>query len=143
MNALELFWKAENHSAEENSRWCQLRAIEWGKFPLFAAQPFVPILFMFFEWWHIILSVSLFTFLWFFFRYLFVSVRLSEITVFLVKLKWPISIIFGIIYFLEKQYIIAGLSIFWPILTMILLMLTGPTKIGKIEKLFSKKIGIG
>lgn len=139
---MELFWNPNNHSREENSKWCQLRAIEWGKFPLFISQPFVPILLHYYAWWKILIFIILFNFLWCIIRYQFVSKILAETGVYLLKLKWPISILICIYFLFQKKYFLGVLSISWPFVTLILTMLTGPTQIGMIEKLFAYNLGL-
>ena len=136
------FGNPDNSTLEENSRWCQLRAIEWGKFPLFISQPLVPILFYYFTWWKIIILILIVSYLWLLFRYNFVSPKISEIGVILVKLKWPISIIMGAIFIFQSNYLLAGLASFWQLVTFILIFLTGRTKIGILEKKFAEKIGL-
>lgn len=140
--SLEFFWNPKYHSFEENSQWCQLRAVEWGKLPLFLSQPFAPILLLYITFWKLIISILLLSYLWNLLRYKFVSVILADFTVILVKLKWPVSIGFGVYFFINKLYLLALLSAFWPFITMLLIPLTGTTQVGIIERIFADKIGL-
>jgi hypothetical protein len=54
-------WNPNDNSNAENLRWCHLRAVEWVSWPIFIAQPIVPIALLFYPWWVIasaVLSVS-------------------------------------------------------------------------------------
>lgn len=137
---LKFFWNPKYHSFQENSRWCQLRAIEWGKLPLFLSQPLAPILLLYITWWKLIISILLLSYLWNLARYKFVSVIFADFTATLVKLKWPTSIGFGVYFFINQLYLLALLSTLWPLISMLLIPLTGPAKFRIIEKIFAHKL---
>lgn len=139
---LKFFWNPKYHSFQENSRWCQLRAIEWGKLPLFLSQPLAPILLLYITWWKLIISILLLSYLWNLARYKFVSVIFADFTATLVKLKWPTSIGFGVYFFINQLYLLALLSTLWPLISMLLIPLTGPAKFRIIEKIFAHKLGL-
>lgn len=39
-----MLWNPHENSDQENLRWCWLRAVEWGKWPLFVSQPLLPLM---------------------------------------------------------------------------------------------------
>ena len=91
---------------------CWLRAIEWGKWPLFVTQPLVPVLFLFFTWWKVIIWVMVFSWLWTLIRYKFVSLTLANAGAILVTIKWPIAILMGIILFCRGDIFPGLISVF-------------------------------
>ena len=94
-----VLWNPLEHSDDENLRWCWLRAIEWGKWPLFIAQAIVPILYLFLPWWWIVIAVVILTWLWAFIRYKYINITLVDLGPLVVYLKWPISVGIGIYFF--------------------------------------------
>ena len=126
---------------QENLQMCWLRAIEWGKWPLFVTQPLVPVLFLFFTWWKVIIWVMVFSWLWTLIRYKFVSLTLANAGAILVTIKWPIAILMGIILFCRGDIFPGLISVFWPIITLCLLPLVPPNKIGEMQKIFMKQLG--
>ena len=79
------------YTDEENLRWCWLRAVEWGQWPLFSSQLVVPILLLFFAWWKIVVMVVIITWMWVLIRYKYVNMILAGSGPFVIILKWPIS----------------------------------------------------
>ena len=136
-----IFWNPHEQSDDENTRWCWLRAIEWGKWPLFISQPIAPILFLFFTWWEVALFIIVFTWFWSLIRYKYVNIKLVDLGSLFVKLKWPISIIIGIYFIVHKNYLLAVVSGLWPLFTMIAQFFSPPTKIGLLQNILMKKIG--
>jgi len=120
---------------EEKQKWCILRAIEWGKWPLFIAQPIVPILLVFLPWWQVVGGVLALSWLWLLVRYSVVNITLVRFgAYFVVLLKWPVSIGAGIYLCVLGRYWLAALAALWPIVTLFLLFVTPPTQIGKVEQ---------
>lgn len=136
-----VLWNPLEHSDDENLRWCWLRAIEWGKWPLFIAQAIVPILFLFLPWWWIVIAVVILTWLWAFIRYKYINITLADLGPLVVYLKWPISVGIGIYFLIKHNYFLAVISTFWPLITLILLAFSPPTQIGKLQKIFIARLG--
>ena len=136
-----MFWNPSSHSDDENSKWCWLRAMEWGKWPSFIFQPVAPILFIYFDWWKIILIVILLNWLWVLFRYKYINLFLLGFGSIFVHLKWFSSFGVGIYFILQKHYFLAVLSGLWPLFSMIFQILSPPTKIGIIQNKLMEKFG--
>ncbi len=69
-------WNRFHHSDQANLTWAQLRAVEWGRWPIFLSQPLAPILLLFFDWKAVILVVVVANLLWaILVRYQFVNVH--------------------------------------------------------------------
>lgn len=129
------------YSREEIVRWCWLRGIEWGRWPLFVAQPIVPVLFIFFSWWKITIAVVVLTWLWAFIRYRYISISLADLGCLIAHLKWPFSVGVGIYFLVKGHYLLAALSGFWPIITLVLQLVTPRIRIGKLQERFLNELG--
>jgi hypothetical protein len=66
------------YTDEEIQRWLHLRAIEWSGFPSFLSQIIVPILFIFYPWWLVVLGVVLVGLAWCVVRYWFISATILD-----------------------------------------------------------------
>src|SRR5205085_7446618 len=82
-------WNAQEHSNDENLRWCWLRAMEWGTWPIFISQPIAPVAILFFSWWSVVLATLIATVLWILFiRHTLVIPALAYWGALFVRLKW-------------------------------------------------------
>jgi hypothetical protein len=131
------------YTDDEIKRWLWLRAIEWGSFPAFVSQPVAPILFIFIQWYLVVLAVVALELIWRFVRYSFVSVRIAgAVVVPVVWLKWPASIGSGIYLWLHHKPVVGVLALVWSLVAGSIGAATGyPTYVGIIELAFAKKIG--
>jgi hypothetical protein len=135
-----LTWNAALKSDQENLTWCYLRAIEWKAWPAFISQPIVPIFFIFFPWYLILLGLVILSWLWATVRHSFVSPSMAEMGVFFVKLKW-ITIPVAVIYLAYTgHYVLAGVSLFWTYLAAIVGFVPGGLT-GVIQKMFMASFG--
>jgi len=132
------FWNLVDYTEAETKRWLFLRAIEWNAWPTFISQPIVPVLLIFFPWWQIFLGVLLIDLIWMFVRFRYINFFLVELGVFFVKLKWPAAVLSSVYLLVEGKYVIAILSLLWPLLAAVVGI---PGNIGKVELLLAKKIG--
>lgn len=134
-------WKPAEHTDQENLLWFQLRAIEWGRYPIFLSQPIAPILLLFFSWGSVVVGVILANIFWsFLVRYRFVNVSVVYWGVLFVRLKWLLCPGVAIYLFFNGRTIPAILSLSWPVLIFILGALpTTQTEI--IQKMFMNKLG--
>jgi hypothetical protein len=134
-------WNPSEHSDQDNLTWSYLRAIEWGRWPIFLSQLVAPILLVFFNWVSVIVGVILLNILWsFLVRYRFVSVTVAYWGAVFARLKWLFCLGAAIYLFLNHRTISAILSLSWPMLIFILGMLP-TTQIGIIQKMFMKALG--
>lgn len=137
-----VIWNPSEHSDDENLRWCWLRAIEWGDWPLFISQPIIPILFLFFPWWQIVIAIVILTWLWAFIRYKYINITLADLGPLFVLLKWPISVGVGIYFLIKHNYFLAVISTFWPLITLLISHFFSPhIQIGKLQKIFMDRLG--
>ncbi len=84
-----MLWNPAVHSDQENLAWSWLRAVEWGRWPLFISQPIAPVLLVFVPWTYVLVGAVAANLLWaFFVRYNFVSPPLASLAVVLAKPKW-------------------------------------------------------
>ena len=134
-------WNPIDHTNEENLRWSWLRAVEWGIWPAFLSSPVVPLLLPFFKLWKIVSVVAILTILWAFIRYKYVNVSWAIFGVYFVFLKWISCPLAAIYLSLKHNYVLAILSLIWPILTPLFSAFVGGTQIGVIQKMFMKKLG--
>ena len=116
-----------------------LRAVEWAGLPAFVSQPFIPILFIFFQWYLVIASRFLLCILWVPIRRLYVNFTAATLVCKFVNwCKWP-SIVGSATYlFFHHQPIPAVISLLWPFLAG---FVCPPGGIGAIELAFAKQIG--
>lgn len=127
----------------EIHKWIMLRAIEWGDWPLFIAQPIIPVLMLIFEWWIIVLGIVIANLLWGLVRYKFVSVPLANFGCLFVRLKWFTSPAMGLYFYLNDNILNAILALSWPLVTLILLAVRFyPIELGRLERMFLEKLGM-
>lgn len=137
------FWSPFEHSDDENLRWSLLRALEWGGWPLFVAQPVAPILFLVFPWWQVAVVILILNWLWALVRYKYISLTLASFGCLFVRLKWFAAIGVGIYFLVEGNYFLAVISALWPIITLIMGLVSPPFQTGKLQGLFMNKLGYG
>jgi hypothetical protein len=113
---------------EEIHQWIFLRSNEWSFWPLFVTQPFAPILFLFMRYELVITIIVILNLLWIFIRHRYYNMWLARVGSNIVVLfKWPFSIVVGIYFLIIGNYLLAGLSMLWPFITLILLRVSIPT----------------
>lgn len=136
-----LLWNPSEHSDDENLKWCWLRSVEWGRWPIFLSQAVAPILLIILHWYFVVIGIILLNVLWaLFFRYNFVSVNAAFLGSLLGLLKWitwPASAIF---LFWQGRFSESWIAAFWPILVFILGVIP-TTEIGRIQVKFMNELG--
>ena len=135
-----IIYDPKTHSDQENLRYAWLRAVEWGRWPLFVSQSIAPILFIFFPWWEVTLTIFVLNLLWSFIRYRYVGLFLVNMGSYADFLKWltiPVAVIH---FFISKNYHLALLSLFWPLVLFPLGVFT-PTQVGVLQKIIMNKFG--
>lgn len=141
MTIKKMIWDPSEHSNEENLRWAWLRAVEWGIWPAFLSGPIVPLLFLFFEWWKIVIVVAILTIAWSFIRYRYVNVTIASLGVYFVNLKWVTCPVAAIYLIVQHNYILAILAVVWPAITGFFSLFVGGIKIEVIQNKFMNKLG--
>lgn len=117
-----------------------LRAIEWGQWPLFLAQPVAPIALIFIPWLHVVVGLLIATWLWAPLRCKFVSLYWAEFGVHFVDMKWAASIIAAIYLAYHQRYPTAVLAGLWPIVTLGLQSLVPTAPIGILQEKFAARL---
>ena len=129
-------------SEELRQRWCMMRAMEWGRWPIFVSQPIVPILFIFVPWWQVLVGLVIASWVWAIFRWAVILPRAAEFGAVLVQLRWPVSIVCGIYLAFQSRYGEAALATFWPFAILLLFPITPRVPIGKMELAFREALGM-
>jgi hypothetical protein len=94
----------EGYTSDEINRWLHLRAIEWVSFPAYLSQPIAPVLFVFYPWYFVVVTVFVLGLMWSLIRYSFVNARLAMAACrAVVLLKWPAAIGSSIYLFINHQ----------------------------------------
>lgn len=135
-------WDPVLHSEEENVCWCRLRAVEWGRWPIFLSQSVAPIVLAFLSVPVVILSFVGLNLLWALVRYRFVSRRLAELGVFIVLPKMLICAGMAVYLYLHHDILKAAFALVWPALIFIIGIF--PTvQIGVLQGKFMEALGLG
>jgi hypothetical protein len=136
-----MFWNPFESTERENLQWTMLRALEWEAFPAFISQPVVPVLFIFIPWYYAVGGVIVLSWIWAALRHVFVSILLSELGFFFVKLKW-LTIPFGTAYlFYTGHYVLAVVSLLWTVLASLVGFTVPGGKTGVIQDMFLRALG--
>jgi hypothetical protein len=133
-----LGWDPRIHSGEDNLRWSWLRAVEWGRWPIFLSQPLAPVLLIWWPWREVILAVFVANCIWaVFIRNHFASRGMALLGVYVVAtrwLTWPASVIY---LFFEHKNPEASIALAWPLLILPIGAFT-PPRIGRIQAAFMR-----
>ena len=134
-------WNPEVHSEDENVQWCGLRAIEWGRWPLFLSQTIGPLLLLLLPINIVITGFFTMNMLWALVRYQFVSPRLASIGVFFTFPKFLIWIGCAAFFFVHHVTSKALVSLLWlPIISIIGVIPT--TQVGILQGRFMEALGL-
>jgi hypothetical protein len=107
-------WNPLAHSDQDNFKWAFLRAIEWGRWPVFLSQGFIPILLLFFPWtWVLGGVIAANIVLWVAGAVIGVSVRLAYLGSFVNQIKWVIWLPCTILLFLWSRSPESWISCFY------------------------------
>jgi len=137
-----MFWNPLLYSDDENLRWCWLRAVEWGRWPIFISQPLAPVLLLFLSWQLVCAAVVAANIIWaIFVRYRFVSVHTAFWGAWAARLKWFTIPGAAIYLFSQGNNIAAVIALSWPIIIFILGAFPS-TRIGRIQTMFLSKLGM-
>lgn len=128
----------------ELTRLCWLRAVEWLAWPAFISQTLLPVLYIFYPAYWVLLGVIVVCFLWLPIRHRFASFRLATIGCFFVRLKWA-TIPTGIFCLLrERRFVAAAVALATPWLAsylnfpaqMAAAVAGHPSEIGTVQEKF-------
>lgn len=133
-------WNPAEHTDQENLLWCWLRAIEWGRWPLFVSQVFAPLCLLFCPWYCVVIVFFAANIGWTTIRYEFISVGLADAVADAMILKWPITIGSAIFLFSQGSIGVGILALCWPIVAVLLGTVT-PTQVGRIQTVMIGQLG--
>jgi hypothetical protein len=162
-------WRGRFDQYEEEwlLRYAYLRAVEWLGLPLFAAQPIVPMLLLFFPVWPVLVGLLLLCWPWAFVRYRLLGIRpkrgesklisvelrnsalgsqtlirIADAVQWFVHLKWPAAIAAGIYLYYGGQVLQAATATLWPLITLLLIPFSGSGGlVGAVQKRFLLALG--
>lgn len=134
-------WRPSEHSNEDNLRWCWLRAVEWGRWPIFLSQPIAPVLLLWFTWTYVVPGTIVLNVVWaLFMRYRFVSVAAADAGALFVLLKWISWPVSAALLFMWHRQPEAWIAALWPALIFFLGVFP-TTRIGRIQIMFMRALG--
>lgn len=134
-------WIPGEHSDQENLTWAWLRAIEWGRWPIFISQSIAPFFLLFFPWPAVVVGSILLNLLWAgFVRYRFVNIKAAYYGTIVVRLKWVTCPAVAIYLYSAGELVGAVLALLWPLLIFVIGALPS-TEIGRIQNMFMSELG--
>jgi hypothetical protein len=137
----EMSWDPALHPDEMNLRWSLLRAVEWGRWPIFLSQPLAPVLLLILSWKAVVLGTIVINLLWAsFVRYRFVSVAGAYWGAILVRFKWLTCPAAAVYLFTRGEPGLAALSLLWPVLIFVMGAIP-TTEVGRIQNMFMARLG--
>ncbi len=141
MEKNQVTWNPAEHSDQENLTWAWLRAVEWGRWPIFLSQPIAPFFLLFFSWQLVVVGAILLNLLWAgFVRYRIVNINAAYYGAIIVRLKWFICPAAAIYLYLRGELVEAALALFWPLLIFVIGAIP-TTQVGKIQNMFMTQLG--
>lgn len=134
-------WQPHEHSDQDNLQWSWLRAVEWGRWPIFLSQPIVPVLLIWFPWQPVVIATLLINIAWALFaRYKFVSVPAARFGASFVRAKWVFWPAATAYMLFVGRHPECWVALAWPFLIFPLGVFT-PTSIGRIQTEFMRSLG--
>jgi hypothetical protein len=126
-------------------RACWLRAVEWIAWPAFLSQPLLPVLYLFYPVYWVLLVVVILSFLWLPLRHRFASLQLATLGCLWVRLKWATVPVALIVLLKERRFVAAVLTLATPWMASLLnapaqLMMAwigrSPSHVGTVQQKF-------
>jgi len=125
---------------ESAQQWCMLRAFEWNNWPLFVAQPAVPIVLIFVPWWIVVPALVMINLLWSKYSESTVNLRLALDGALFARFKWFAAIGAGAFSILHGDIAIGIVAACWPLMTLILVFAHPPTRAARLADLFMVRL---
>jgi hypothetical protein len=134
-------WNPIEHSDQENLHWAWLRAVEWGRWPIFLSQTIAPVLLIWLPWFNVVAGVFILNLIWaLFIRYKFISAVAASAGIYVVLARWVTWPAATIDMFIQKRYPECLVALAWPVLILPLGAFT-PVQIGRIQVEFMHALG--
>jgi hypothetical protein len=126
---------------EERNRYVFLRAIEWLAFPAFISIGFGALLLLVIQPIPLIIGVLVINFIWsIFIARQFVGLKLSELGVYMNKLKFLTVPIAGIVFLTRHDYKLMVVALLWPVIGILLSLVRINDKRGVIAHKLKQQI---
>jgi hypothetical protein len=109
-------WSYQDYTEEELQRACMLRAMEWMVWPAFVSQPLLPVLYIFYPVYWVLVAVFIAGLLWMPFRYRLASLPLATLGCYWVRLKWATIPVGVVVLLYQARYIAAVVALATPLL---------------------------
>ncbi|MHB1284061.1 MAG: hypothetical protein ACYCZI_09360 [Metallibacterium scheffleri] len=134
-------WKPHEHTDQDNLQWAWLRAVEWGRWPLFLSQTVAPILLIWLSWQVVVVAAFSTNVVWaLFVRYRFNCVAAADFGALFALAKWVTWPAATAEMFFAGRSPECWVALAWPVLIFPLGMFT-PTRIGYIQTKFMRALG--
>jgi hypothetical protein len=130
----------------ELAQACHLRALEWAAWPAFISQPLIPLLYLRYAWWAVLLVVMGATLAWEPFCTRIANIRIATFGVFFSKIKWASIPVACLVLLVKGHVAVAVLALCTPLLVGLLrapfsfLRIQSPP-LGPIEIRFLAQLG--
>lgn len=130
----------------ELAQACHLRALEWAAWPAFISQPLIPLLYLRYAWWAVLLVVMGATLAWEPFCTRIANIRIATSGVFFSKIKWGTIPVACLVLLVKGHVAVAVLALCTPLLVGLLrapfsfLRIQSPP-LGPIEIRFLAQLG--
>jgi hypothetical protein len=136
----------EGWTENEVARACHLRALEWAAWPAFVSQPIVPLLYLQYSWWAVLLAVLVATLLWEPFCTRIANMRIATFGVFFSRLKWLTIPVACVVLVAKNHIALAILALGTPFIVGLLrapfsLLRIQSPPLGPIEIRFMTQLG--
>lgn len=128
----------DSRNFDVNRTW--LRAVEWQAWPSFLSQPIVPVLYLFYPWYRVLLALAIANLLWLPVRAPLANHRVAFWGCLFVRLKWITTPIVAVFFLSERRWGMAVLTA----LTTYVVVLPGffaAGRTGLFQRLFMQQLG--
>ena len=138
----------ETMTPDEVTQLCWLRAVEWLGWPSFISQPLLPLLYVSYPVYWVLVAVACVGIVWLPFRYEFASLQLATLAALWVRLKW-ITIPIGVYFLFEQhRYVAIVITLLTPWLVSFLnfpavvfaVLARSPSEVGTVQQKFLRHI---
>jgi hypothetical protein len=124
------------YTEDEIQRYVQLRAIEWSSWVSFVAMGLSTPLLLLTNPVLLVLGIVILNIIWSIIFARSPNISLANAGVFLNKLKWLTAPLTAVIFIFQHNPKFAVLSVFWPIIVMLVGLLHKPMHLGEIARSF-------
>jgi hypothetical protein len=110
---MELIYDSSRYCDELNHRWSWLRAVEWNGLPGVMAEPFIPILLLFWPIKTLLLTALVANSCWLLVGRKAISIHIASIVFWIRLLKWPVGFTMGLLFLTRHDVYCATICFLW------------------------------